>query len=106
MRHTAARIASPDKARRTDTPPDIVPSPRAYLDWRDVAYDAATRSTGKTRVTMRLDTDVLGFFRAQGPRYQTRINAVLRAYMAGVTRKESARPRLRDAEDRKMRTHQ
>jgi uncharacterized protein (DUF4415 family) len=34
----------------------------------------------KTQVTLRLDTDVLDFFRGTGKRYQTRINAVLRAY--------------------------
>jgi uncharacterized protein (DUF4415 family) len=34
----------------------------------------------KEIVTMRLDADLLRWFR-QHPRYQTRINAVLRAYM-------------------------
>ena len=35
----------------------------------------------KTPVSIRLDPDVLAFFKAQGKGYQTRINAVLRAYM-------------------------
>ncbi|HEU0221914.1 MAG TPA: BrnA antitoxin family protein, partial [Paracoccaceae bacterium] len=35
----------------------------------------------KKPVSIRLDPDVLEFFRAQGKGYQTRINAVLRAYM-------------------------
>jgi uncharacterized protein (DUF4415 family) len=35
----------------------------------------------KEKISLRLDADVLRWFRAQGPRYQTRINAVLRAYM-------------------------
>ena len=30
---------------------------------------------------MRIDEDVLAWFRAQGPGYQTRMNAVLRAYV-------------------------
>ena len=34
----------------------------------------------KGAVSIRLDADVLAFFRAQGRGYQTRINAVLRAY--------------------------
>ena len=38
--------------------------------------------TTKERVTLRLDRDVLAWFRSQGQGYQTRINAVLRAYMA------------------------
>lgn len=35
----------------------------------------------KERVTMRLDADVLDWFRRQGAGYQTRINAVLRGYV-------------------------
>jgi uncharacterized protein (DUF4415 family) len=35
----------------------------------------------KTSVSLRIDTDVLEWFKAQGPGYQTRINAVLRAFM-------------------------
>jgi uncharacterized protein (DUF4415 family) len=38
---------------------------------------------GKQAISMRLDEDILRWFKAQGPRYQTRINAVLRAYMIG-----------------------
>ena len=34
----------------------------------------------KTSVSLRIDTDVLEWFKAQGPGYQTRINAVLRAF--------------------------
>ena len=34
----------------------------------------------KDAVSIRLDADVLAFFRAGGKGYQTRINAVLRAY--------------------------
>ena len=35
----------------------------------------------KQRVTIRLDDDVLEWFRAQGEGYQIRINSLLRAYM-------------------------
>lgn len=35
----------------------------------------------KERVGLRLDRDVMAYFRGQGRGYQTRINAVLRAYM-------------------------
>lgn len=34
----------------------------------------------KAHMTLRLDADVLGWFRAQGRGYQTRINAILRRY--------------------------
>ena len=32
-------------------------------------------------ISLRVDEDVLQWFRALGPRYQTRMNAVLRTYM-------------------------
>jgi uncharacterized protein (DUF4415 family) len=35
----------------------------------------------KAQLTLRLDSDVLDWFRKQGQGYQTKINALLRAYM-------------------------
>ncbi|RJP31045.1 MAG: 3-oxoacyl-ACP synthase [Candidatus Omnitrophota bacterium] len=35
----------------------------------------------KTPISIHLDADVLEWFKTQGERYQTHINAVLRAYM-------------------------
>mgnify|MGYP002527661551 CR=1 FL=1 len=37
-------------------------------------------SPGKKPVALRLDTDVLEWMKAQGKGYQSRINAILRAY--------------------------
>jgi uncharacterized protein (DUF4415 family) len=34
----------------------------------------------KTQITLRVDADVLDWFRKRGAGYQSRINAVLRAY--------------------------
>ena len=34
----------------------------------------------KTAISLRVEEDVLEWFKAQGPGYQTRINAVLRAF--------------------------
>ena len=34
----------------------------------------------KTSISLRVDADVLEWYKAQGPGYQTRINAVLRAF--------------------------
>jgi uncharacterized protein (DUF4415 family) len=44
----------------------------------------------KQGVHIRLDADVLRWFKAQGPGYQTRINAVLRAFMAARQRTDAA----------------
>ncbi len=35
----------------------------------------------KRQLTLRLDSDVIDWFRSQGGGYQTRMNALLRAYM-------------------------
>ncbi len=35
---------------------------------------------GKRQITLRLDQEVLEWFKTQGPGYQTRMNAVLKAY--------------------------
>ena len=35
----------------------------------------------KSQVTLRIDSDVLEWFKSQGRGYQTQINALLRAYM-------------------------
>jgi uncharacterized protein (DUF4415 family) len=43
---------------------------------------------GKEPVTLRLDRDVLEWFRHQGRGYQTRINAVLREFI--VAREKGA----------------
>ncbi len=39
----------------------------------------------KKQVTLRLDPDILEFFRSQGRGYQSRINAVLRKYVEAQT---------------------
>ncbi len=36
---------------------------------------------GKAPVTLRLDKDIIAWFKQPGPGYQTRINAVLRAFV-------------------------
>jgi uncharacterized protein (DUF4415 family) len=41
----------------------------------------ALRREAKKVVTLRIDPDVIAWFRKAGAGYQTRINAVLRAYM-------------------------
>ena len=52
----------------------------------------------KESISLRVDPEVLGWFRAQGPGWQTRMNAVLRAYKEaasparGLTSRSSRRP--------------
>lgn len=47
---------------------------------RGIARRGLEPVSGKKSISLRLDADVLEWFRAQGPGYQTKINAVLRAF--------------------------
>lgn len=58
----------------TDIPDDAV--------WGDASIGKFYRPV-KQSVTIRLDADVLAWFRDQGSGYQTRINQVLRNHMNG-----------------------
>ncbi len=53
------------------------------MGWQDVENDPI--EPHKTRVTMRLDTDMVRWFRKLGPGYQSRMNKILRMYYCGVT---------------------
>jgi uncharacterized protein (DUF4415 family) len=47
---------------------------------RGIARHAHARAQRKSAISLRVDPEVLNWFKAQGPGYQTRMNAVLRAY--------------------------
>lgn len=54
---------------------------------KDFFAEAELRIPGaKPSVTIRLDPDVLDWFKSQGKGYQTRINAVLRRYVEAQKR--------------------
>ena len=61
--------------------PDAVPGDEEF--WRTARVVMPRR---KEAITIRLDADVLDWFRRRGRGYQTRINAVLRSYMEAHTR--------------------
>lgn len=48
------------------------------IDWSQAAI---VYPVAKSAISIRLDKDVVDFFKAGGKGYQTRINAVLRHYM-------------------------
>ena len=50
----------------------------------EVWFEQAKRATQlpkKLQVSLRIDEDILEFFKQQGSRYQTKMHAVLRAYV-------------------------
>lgn len=66
---------------KRDEPAGTEPEPEngeLELDWSKARL---VTPQPKKPVSIRLDPDVLAFFKSQGKGYQTRINAVLRAYM-------------------------
>ncbi|WP_340643305.1 BrnA antitoxin family protein [Roseococcus thiosulfatophilus] len=60
-------------------------------DWKNIPpdwhLDAIPVAPGtKKLLSLRVDPDVVDWFRAQGPGYQTRMNAVLRAFMTAASK--------------------
>ena len=50
-------------------------------EWDEIWEDLDRRDLKKMRVTIRLDADVVKFFKAMGEGYQPRMNRVLRTFM-------------------------
>ena len=63
-----------NEAARAD--PDAQPTDLEF--WKNAQVILPAR---KHPITLRIDKDVLAWFKAQGQRYQSRMNAVLRSYM-------------------------
>ncbi|HEX4293851.1 MAG TPA: BrnA antitoxin family protein [Rhizomicrobium sp.] len=61
--------------------PDAQPTSKAF--WKDAKV---IWPQSKLLTSFRIDPDVLAWFKAQGKGYQTRMNAVLRAYVKAQTR--------------------
>lgn len=55
-------------------------------EWSEIA--AIPPMPGKDRITLRVDKDVVKWFRNLGPGYQRRINTVLRVFMLSTLSKE------------------
>jgi uncharacterized protein (DUF4415 family) len=57
------------------------------IDWSDAVLVMPAK---KKAISIRIDEDVLNFFKSQGEGYQRRMNAVLRSYM-----QQKAKPKKR-----------
>src|SRR5271157_6615514 len=88
------QIASEDSY--TDAPPGI---DEAIRDSEIVADNFPSpeelKRELKRTITIRLDPDVYSWFQLPGAGYQTRINAVLRAYMKSMQTREKSGPTSR-----------
>ena len=61
---------------RATSPPELADLPDGFWDQAKVVEPPT-----KQPISLRVDADVLHWFKTQGPRYQSRMNAVLRSYM-------------------------
>lgn len=81
-----------DAAIRRSAPPELQDLPD---DFWDEAVPVVPES--KVPISLRIDSDVLTWFREGGPRYQSRMNAVLRSYMDRARKQSRKRSRARSA---------
>jgi uncharacterized protein (DUF4415 family) len=65
---------------RSGTPTDEHPEADIRHIVRGVVRRGLQPLPSKASISLRVDQDVLEWFKAQGPGYQTRINTVLRAF--------------------------
>jgi uncharacterized protein (DUF4415 family) len=77
-------LTDEDIAKAVANDPDAVP---IDVDWSDAVLVVAPK---KQAISIRVDEDVLNFFKKEGDGYQRRINAVLRSYM-----QQKAKPKKR-----------
>ena len=73
------------------SPAELADLPDDFWAEADLALPVA-----KQAISLRVDEDVLTWFRDLGPRYQTRMNAVLRSYMKQKARRGTAASRRRN----------
>lgn len=65
-----------------DDAPDLSETPwREKMDAAPVRRGRPPAETHKERLTIRLDPDIVARFKADGPGWQSRINAALREWM-------------------------
>ncbi len=72
-----------DIARQVAGDPDL--QAVENLDWSSAVL---VKPPAKQAISIRVDNDILAFFKAQGAGYQGRINAVLRHFMDSTRKAE------------------
>ena len=68
---------------RGAAPPELANLPEDFWDDAELVTPASKRA-----ISLRVDEDVLDWFKQTGPKYQTRMNAVLRSFMARMRKSE------------------
>lgn len=76
------RMTDEEITRAAESDPDALPFTDEMFE--EAEFVPAPKATP---ISIRVDPDVLEFFRSRGPGYQSRMNAVLRTYMKHATKK-------------------
>ncbi len=85
------RLRQMTEAEITESsPPELADLPSDFWDGADLVTPEP-----KEAISLRVDKDVLAWFRDGGPRYQTRMNAVLRLYMSRMKQRQAKRRQSR-----------
>lgn len=86
-KETITRVSADELTRmKGETRPDAPEGPDLGPDFWKSARVVHPQAP-KQQLTMRLDADVVAWFKAQGKGYQTRMNAVLRSYYEAAREK-------------------
>jgi uncharacterized protein (DUF4415 family) len=86
-------------AKRADSEIDIRDIPE-IADWSKAEVGKFYRPR-KQIVTIRLDADILAWFKARSRKYQTAVNQVLRDHVTKGARRSDTRPSIAKAQRRK-----
>lgn len=84
VRHSLSRISMMREQGKDKTSPEAPEAESLGPDFWSSARVVIPH--GKTSVHLRLDSDVVRWFKANGKGHLTRMNAVLRAYVEAQTR--------------------
>ena len=90
-----ARLQSMDDEeieRRARLDPDNPPTPAGWL-----AAGTFKPAPNKVPISLRVDADILDYFRSHGDGYQSRMNAVLRSFMELSLAASRSTPKRRPA---------
>jgi uncharacterized protein (DUF4415 family) len=85
-KHSSSKVSKTDWKRvdaLRDGEIDLTDNPEVTPEQfaKAIVRRGLSPAPSKEQVTLRLDADVLKWFRSQGKGYQTTINSLLRAYM-------------------------
>jgi uncharacterized protein (DUF4415 family) len=78
------RVSDAEIARTS--PSDLAGLPHDF--WTEAVV---VQAVAKRAISLRVDEDVLAWFKSAGPRYQSRMNAVLRSYMTHLRKRGRGR---------------